>query len=71
MDTPLILTLSMDPSVSVLLGFDCKGHVTRDDSQRRFLAQQHCCDIVSNKYNIVPTLHRCVALKIVVMNRPV
>ena len=32
---------------------------------------QHCCDIVSNGYNIVPTLQRCVALKIVVANRPV
>ena len=70
MDTPLILTLSMDPSVSVLLWFDCKGHVTRDDSQRRFLAQQHCCDI-SNNYNIVPTLPPCVALKLVVTNRAV
>ena len=27
--------------------------------------------IVSNGYNIVPTLHRCIALKIVVANRPV
>ena len=26
---------------------------------------------VSNGYNIVPTLHRCIALKIVVANRPV
>ena len=24
----------------------------------------HCCDIVSKSYNIVPTLQRCVALKI-------
>ena len=32
---------------------------------------QHCCDIVSNGYNIVPTLQRCVALTIVVANRPV
>ena len=24
-------------------------------------AFQHCCDIVSNGYNIVPTLQRCVA----------
>ena len=44
------------------------GNVTRDDSQRRFLAEdrtalQHCCDIVSDGYNIVPTLQRCVALK--------
>ena len=30
------------------------------------LACQRCCDIVSNGYNIVPTFHRCVALKIVV-----
>ena len=25
---------------------------------------QHRCDIVSNSYNIVPTLQRCVALKV-------
>ena len=30
---------------------------------------QHCCDIVSNGYNIVPALQRSVALKIVVANR--
>ena len=34
-------------------------------------AWQQCCDIVSNSYNIDPTLQRCVALKIVVANRPV
>ena len=27
------------------------------------------CNIVSNGYNIVPALQRCVALKIVVVNR--
>ena len=49
-----------------------KGDATREDPQRRFLVQQrvatlmrHCYDIVSNSYNIVPTLQRCVALKIV------
>ena len=34
-------------------------------------ALQHCCDIVSNSYNTVPTLQRRVAQKIVVANRPV
>ena len=34
-------------------------------------ALQHCCDIVSNSYNTVPTLQRRVAKKIVVANRPV
>ena len=34
-------------------------------------ALQHCCDTVSNSYNIVPTLQHRVALKIVVANRPV
>ena len=34
-------------------------------------ALQQCCDIVSNSYNIVPTLQRCVELKIVVANRTV
>ena len=38
-----------------------EGDVTRNNSQQRFLAQhsitvQHCCDIVSNAYNIVQTL---------------
>ena len=51
------------------------GDVTRNDSQRRFFAQHSittlCCDIVSNGCNIVPTLLRCVELKIVVVNRPV
>ena len=37
----------------------------------RNTALQHCYDIISNSYNIVPTLQRCVALKIVVANRPV
>ena len=42
---------------------------------RRSLAQQakafqHRYDIVSNGYNIVLALQRCVALKIVVANRP-
>ena len=39
-----------------------------------FRATQHCnadfCNIVWNGYNIVPTLQSCVALKIVVANRP-
>ena len=35
-----------------------------------FSATQRC-DIVSNGYNIVPTLQRCVGLKIVVANRTV
>ena len=34
-------------------------------------ALQHWCDIVSDSYNIVSTLQGCVALKIVVANRPV
>ena len=41
-----------------------KGGVTRDDSQRRYLAQQRR-DVVLNCYNIAPTLQGCVA------NRPV
>ena len=42
-----------------------KGDVTQEDSQPQFLAQQ-----CSDSYNIVPTLQRCVALKIVLANRP-
>ena len=34
-------------------------------------ALQHCCDIVSNGCNAVPTLQRCVELKIVVAKSPV
>ena len=43
----------------------------RDDDFWRSKAFQHRCDIVSNGCNIVPTLQRCVLLKIVVANRPV
>ena len=43
----------------------------RNDDFQRNTALQHCCNIVSNGYNIVPVLQRCVALKIVVANRPV
>ena len=43
----------------------------RNDDFWRNTELQHCCDIVSNGYNIVPILQRCVALKIVVANRPV
>ena len=48
-----------------------KGDVTRDDFWRNtafnIVAKLH----VSNSYNIVRALQRCVALKIVVANRPV
>ena len=43
----------------------------RNDDFQRNTVLQHCCDIVLNGYNIVPALQRCVALKIVVPNRPV
>ena len=43
----------------------------RNNDLERNTALQHCYDIVSNGSNIVPTLQRCVALKIVVANRPV
>ena len=55
-----------------LLKIWLKGEVTRDDCNEDFkrnTALQHCCDIVSNGHNIVPALQRCVALKIVVVNR--
>ena len=45
-----------------------KGDVTRVFGNTEL---QYSCDIVSNGYNIVPTLQRCPALKIVVANRPV
>ena len=66
-----VLSLPLFCSTTMLFCV-AKGDVTREDPQRRFLVQhsvatlmQHCCDIVSNSYNIVPTLQRCVALKIV------
>ena len=43
----------------------------RNDDFQRNTALQHCCNVVSNGYNIVPTLQRSVALKIFVSNRPV
>ena len=43
----------------------------RNDDFLRIPVLQHCCDVVSNSYNIVQKLQRCVALKIVVANRPV
>ena len=42
--------------------------IRKDDFQRN-TALKHCCNIVSNVYNTVPTLQCCVALKIVVANR--
>ena len=51
-----------------------KGDVARDDSHNEFLhntAFQHCCHIVSNVYNIVPTLQHCAVLKTVLVNRSV
>ena len=43
----------------------------RNDDFQRNTVLQHCCDIVSNGYNIVPSLQLCVVLIIVVANRPV
>ena len=43
----------------------------RNNDFQRNTALQHCFDIVWNIYNIVPTLQRCVALKIVVANHTV
>ena len=40
----------------------------RNDDCLRNTALQYCCGIVSNGYNTVPTLQRCVVLKIVVAN---
>ena len=47
-----------------------QGTIRNDDFQRNTLLQ-HCCDIVWNGHNIAPTLQHCIALKIVVANRPV
>ena len=38
---------------------------------KRITALQHCCDIVSNSCNIVPTFETSVALKIVAADRSV
>ena len=48
--------------------------LTHETTQRRILEQHsywRCCDIVSNGYNIIPTLQRCFARKVIVTNRPV
>ena len=44
--------------------------IGNDDFQRNTVLQP-CCNIVSNGYNIVPSLQLCVVLIIVVANRPV
>ena len=50
-----------------------KGDVTRDDTQRRFLAQHSLAMLENNvatiRNNIATMLQRCFALKIVVANR--
>ena len=33
----------------------------RNDDFQPNTALQHCCDVVSNSYNVFPTLQRCVA----------
>ena len=48
-----------------------KGDITRGRFSTVIFSTTHCCDIVLNSYNVVPTLQRCVSLKIVVANRPV
>ena len=45
--------------------------ISNDDFLHNVTELQHSCDIVSNSYNTVPTLQRCVALKIVISNCPV
>ena len=45
-------------------GFKVMYGTIRNDDFWRNAALQHCCDIVSNGYNIVPTLLRCFALKL-------
>ena len=46
------------------------GTIDNDDFKRN-ATLQHCCDIVSNSCNIVPTLQGYVPLKTVIANRPV
>ena len=53
-----------------LKGLKVMSHGTiRNDDFWCNTALQYCCDIVSNVCNIVPTLPRFVALKIVTANR--
>ena len=47
-----------------------RGRIRNDDFKRN-AALQHFCDVASNGCNVVPILLSCVALKIVVANRPV
>ena len=54
------------------VAFKAMFHETiRNDDVSRNTALQHCCDVVQNDYNIVPTLEGFVVLKIVVANRSV
>ena len=57
----------------VEVSYSTKGDVTRDDSQRRFLAQhtvlQCWNNVVTIRKYVATMLKRCVALKIVVANR--
>ena len=58
---------------AVLIAVALKGNVTRDNSQRRFLAQHSVVtgwnNVVTIRNNIATMLQRCDALKIVVANR--
>ena len=62
-------TLSL-PLPSRLLKVMLHEKILNDDFYRN-TALQHCCYIVSNGYNVVPTLLRYVVQKIVVANLPV
>ena len=61
--SPLNTGTFCGPSVSVSTEFDCKGDVTRDDSQRRFLAQhsvatllRHCFEWLQH-WSSIATLY--------------
>ena len=72
--TKAFYSLSLAPTDKIILLYAGKNVVTPDDLQGQFLAQhslatwlRHC----SSRTNNVATLQLCVALKIVVANRPV
>ena len=45
--------------------------IIRSDEFQSNTALQHCCNIVSNSYGIVPTMQRCTVLKIFTANHSV
>ena len=64
LSTLFMLSFAVSSPLKMML----HGTIRNDDFQRN-TALEYCCDIEWNGCNVVPTLQRCVALKIAVANR--